>query len=246
MVIRDDKMCMSDISIIIPVYNHAHTLERSLRTLEDQTIQPKEVIIVNDGSTDNFNKVIENLKTTLPLQILEQDNKGANSARNFGLQSATGEYVIFWDADTIAQPYMLAKMLKAIQNNPEISYVYSQYKFGWKKMKSHIFDPELLKNFNYIDQTSLIRRSDLPVGGCDSSVKRFQDWDLWLAMLEKNKTGVFVPEILYKKITWGRKGISSWLPSFMFKIPWKIKAVQNYELARQVILQKHKLKNLQK
>ena len=236
---------MSSITVIIPVYNHAHTLEQSLRTLEKQTIQVKEVIIVNDGSTDNFNEVIESIKTTLPLNILEQDNKGANSARNFGLQSATGEYVIFWDADTIARTDMLEKMLKALQNNPKASYAYSQYKFGWKKMKSYIFDPELLKKFNYIDQTSLIRRVDLPTGGCDASVKRFQDWDLWLTMLENDKTGIFILEVLYKKITWGRKGISSWLPSFVFKLPWKIKAVRDYELAKQIILKKHKLKNLQ-
>ncbi len=234
---------MANISVIIPVYNHAHTLEQSLRTLEKQTIQVKEVIIVNDGSKDNFNEVIENIKTTLPLKILEQDNKGANSARNFGLQSATGEYIIFWDADTVARPDMLEKMLKTLHDNPKVSYTYSQYKFGWKKMKGRIFDPELLKKFNYIDQTSLIRRTDLPASGCDASVKRFQDWDLWLSMLENNKTGIFIPEILYKNITRGRKGISSWLPSFVFKLPWKMKAVRDYESAKQIILQKHKLKN---
>ena len=55
---------MANISVIIPVYNHAHTLEQSLRTLEKQTIQVKEVIIVNDGSKDNFNEVIENIVAT--------------------------------------------------------------------------------------------------------------------------------------------------------------------------------------
>lgn len=233
---------MSNISVIIPVYNHAHTLERSLRTLEKQTVRVKEVVVVNDGSTDNFNEIIKQIKTTLPLKILEQDNKGANAARNFGLKIITGEYVIFWDADTVARPDMLKKMLEALKNHPKASYAYSQYKFGWKKMKSHIFDPKLLKKFNYIDQTSLIRRADLPARGCDASITRFQDWDLWLTMLENNKTGIFVPEVLYKKITWGRKGISSWLPSFFYRLPWRTRQVQQYEKAKEVIKNKHKIK----
>ncbi len=230
---------MNEISVIIPVYNHAHTLERSLRTLARQTIVTKEVIIVNDGSTDDFHEVIKKLKTTLPVKILEQENKGANAARNFGLQFATGEYIIFWDADTIARPEMLKKMLDALKNNLQASYAYSQYKFGWKTMRSHDFDSVLLQKMNYIDQTSLARRSDLPVNGCDTSLKRFQDWDLWLTMLANKKTGVFIPEMLYKKITWGRKGISAWLPGFMYRLPWKSKRVKEYESARKIIQKKH-------
>lgn len=233
---------LEEISVIIPVYNHAHTLERSLRSLAAQTIKPLEVIIINDGSTDNFNEVIKQIKKNLPIKIIEQENKGANAARNLGWQMTTGDYIIFWDADTVAQPEMLEKMFQALKNNPQASYAYSQYKFGWKKMTSHIFDPKLLQKINYVDQTSLVRRSDLPSGGCDASLRRFQDWDLWLTMLEDNKTGVLVPEVLYKKIVRGRKGISSWLPKFIFKLPWKIEQVKEYEKAREIILKKHGLK----
>lgn len=232
---------MNEISVIIPVYNHARALRRSLRTLENQNIIVKDVIIIDDGSTDNFDDTVKDLKTKLKIKILKQTNKGANAARNFGLSFATGEYVIFWDADTLAKPDMLKKMLDAIEKNPKISYAYSQYRFGWKKMKSHYFDPVLLKKINYIDGTSLVRRLDLPDGGCDAKLKRFQDWDLWLTMLENNETGIFVPEVLFKKITWGRKGISSWLPSFLFRLPWKTRAVKDYEEARQIIYTKHKL-----
>jgi hypothetical protein len=134
---------------------------------------------------------------------------------------------------------MLIKMLSALQNNPQASYAYSRFKFGWKKMKSHEFEPELLKKINYIDTTSLIRRADFPIGGFDESLKRFQDWDLWLTMLVNKKTGVFVPEVLFKKIVNGRRGISSWLPSFIFKLPWKTKKVLEYKKAKEVILKKH-------
>ncbi|OGH90192.1 MAG: hypothetical protein A2537_03520 [Candidatus Magasanikbacteria bacterium RIFOXYD2_FULL_36_9] len=76
----------------------------------------------------------------------------------------------------------------------------------------------------------------------DESIKRFQDWDLWLTMLEQNKIGIFVPQILYKKIVHGRKGISNWLPSWLYKFPWKIKKVADYEQAKEIIFKKHGLR----
>ncbi|MFA5062062.1 MAG: glycosyltransferase family A protein [Patescibacteria group bacterium] len=233
------------ISVIIPVYNHAHTIKKCISDILAQTYQPIEIIIVNDGSTDNFQQAISDLKNS-DIKIFSQENKGAPSARNLGFAQSKGEYVIFWDADTIARPDMLEKMYKALRDNSETSCAYSKFKFGWKTMQSHEFDPGLLKKLNYIDVTSLVRRSALTdlrpsAGPWDESIKRFQDWDLWLSLLEKNKTGVFVPEVLYKKVVGNRKGISAWLPSFMYNLPWKIKKVADYEEAKAIVLKKHGL-----
>lgn len=231
------------ISIVIPVFNHARVLKRCLESVFKQTCGPLEVIVVNDGSTDNFTKTMNDIilvkaeKTTLI--VLNQENKGASAARNRGFKKSNGDYIIFWDADTIAKPNMLEKMLFVLQNNSRASYVYSQFKFGWKKIKSHEFDPILLKKTNYIDTTSLIRRADFPTSGWDESLNRFQDWDLWLAMLAQNKTGVFAPEVLFKKIVGRRKGISSWMPSLAFKLPWKNKRIFEYERARKIVLKKY-------
>ncbi|MFA7653608.1 MAG: glycosyltransferase family A protein [Candidatus Magasanikbacteria bacterium] len=227
------------ISVIIPVYNHAHTLERCLCSVASQTHRPLEVIVVNDGSTDNFSRVYKNIKLSLNIKLINQENKGAPAARNRGFKESHGDYIIFWDADVVAKPDMLAKMLAALKNNSQVSYAYSQFQFGWKKIKSNFFDADLLKRVNYIMCTSLIKRVDCPVW--DELLKRFQDWDLWLTMLEQNKTGVFVPEVLFKAIVGGRVGISNWLPSFMYKLPWKTKSVKRYEVARETILRKHHL-----
>lgn len=201
---------------------------------------------MDDGSTDNFNETIETILKkdwiqNLSIRIVRQKNLGAGAARNRGFKESKGDYVIFWDADTIAVPLMLDKMLAALQSNPAASYSYSQFRFGWKKIKSRPFDAVSLKQNNYIDTTSLIRRSDvLPF---TEDLKRFQDWDLWLSMLEKGKFGIFIPEVLFKKEVGGRKGISEWLPSFFYHLPWKTKAVKEYEAARQVILRKHSLRS---
>lgn len=240
------------ISVIIPVYNHAHTLKKSIECVFRQTYRPLEVIVVNDGSTDNFDEVAEEcLKLTEKqcigegslLSILSQPNSGAPAARNRGFAASRGEYVIFWDADTIAQPDMLQKLYTALQEHPEASYSYSQFKFGWKVIKSQEFDAEKLKQVNYIDATSLVRRSALSEKPWDESLKRFQDWDLWLSLLAQGKTGVFVPEVLYGKVVGGRVGISNWMPSFIYKLPWKTKRVRRYEEAREVVLRKHRLIN---
>ncbi len=249
------------ISIIIPVYNHAHTLGRCLLSVEKQTYRQLEVIIVNDGSTDDFNKVIKHIKTriSIPIKVITQNNTGAAAARNRGFKEATGGYVIFWDADTVAKPEMLTKLKAALDRRPEASYAYSQFTFGWKTIKSQPFKVSDLMRVNYIDTTSIIRRSALAsypyqgeagrglpssahaCGPFDESLKRFQDWDLWLTLAEQNKTGTFVPEVLFKKIVSGRKGISSWLPSFVYRLPWKTKKVKEYEAAKKKILRKHRL-----
>ncbi|HLC70266.1 MAG TPA: glycosyltransferase family 2 protein [Patescibacteria group bacterium] len=230
------------ISVIVPVYNHAHTLERAVDSIFNQTHRPLQVVIVNDGGTDNFSKVMDKIKInypTLDLQVINQDNSGAPAARNRGFKEAKGDYVIFWDADTIGEPFMLEKMVETLENNAAFSYAYSQFKFGWKVMKSQEFDPVTLQKFNYIDGVSLIRRAD--VIPWDESLKRFQDWDLWLTMLEQKKTGINIPEVLFSKIVKGRKNISAWLPRFVYKLPWKTKAVRAYEEAREVVLKKHGL-----
>jgi len=253
---------MQLISVIIPVYNHAHTLKRSIESVFNQTHRPLEVIVVNDGSTDNFEEVVKDclhltdqrcIGAGSILSIISQENAGATAARNKGFAVSKGEYVIFWDADTLSNPQMLQKMYAYLQKHHDASYAYSQFKFGWKRIKSHSFDESLLKKLNYIDITSLIRRNSLtPLfkeglgevnGPFDTSLKRFQDWDLWLSLLEQNKTGVFIPEVLYEKVVGTREGISTWLPAFFYQLPWKTKEVKKYESAKEIIVKKHHLKS---
>jgi len=236
------------ISIIIPVYNHALIIRKSLATIFDQTYRPLEIIIVNDGSTDSFkackDKILASCEAQdcddeLSLKIINQENKGAASARNIGFKESKGDFVIFWDADTMGNSLMIEKMFQTLQKHKEVSYVYSKYKFGFKTMKSQVFNSDDLKKYNYIDTTSLIRREDFV--GFDETLKRFQDWDVWLTLLEKNKKGIFIPEILFKKIIAKRKGISSWIPHFMYKLPWKSKKVQKYFESQAIVLKKHEL-----
>ncbi len=246
---------MAKISVIIPTYQHGDTIEMCLLSLFNQTFKDFEIIVVNDGSTDNTAQILEKYvdricrrissayAEEILLRVIHQENRGAPAARNRGFRESSGEFVIFCDADVNAKPEMLAKMLETLKKHPEASYAYSSFMWGRKKFGLHKFDGEALKKMNYITSTSLIRRAHFP--GWDESLKKFQDWDLWLTMLKQGHIGVWIPEFLFT-IKPRRTGISHWLPSFMYKIPWERlgwmpKEVKKYKEALKIIKNKHSL-----
>ena len=133
---------MSDlVSVIIPTYNHAATIRRAVESVFFQSYAPIELIIVNDGSTDNTGYVLDSIAkdkkySRLNLKIVTTENLGAPSARNRGFRESTGEFIIFWDADTTGDNRMIGKMVAVLQASPDVSYAYSGFKFGFKKFKS--------------------------------------------------------------------------------------------------------------
>lgn len=240
------------ISIIIPTYQHSNMILNTLESILNQTHQDFEVIIVNDGSTDKTKELLNDYLTKLSkenqqrIKIIHQERRGANAARNRGWQESRGDFLFFCDADVVLRKDALEKMIKTLEAHPEASYAYSSFKFGWKIFPLWPFNAEKLKKIPYISINSLIRREHFP--GFDENLKKFQDWDLWLTMLEKGWIGIYIPEVLFtakpRKI-----GISFWLPTFVYKIPWHIfpfkffkpKAIKDYEEGMKIIKEKHGL-----
>ncbi len=105
------------ISIIIPCYNAAKTLSRTLNSIREQDYKDLEIIIVNDGSTDNTLDIAEKYSTIdSRIRVITQDNGGVSVARNNGLKNATGKYVVFIDADdNYTTPYALSKMMTRLK-----------------------------------------------------------------------------------------------------------------------------------
>jgi glycosyltransferase involved in cell wall biosynthesis len=237
------------ISIVIPTYNAAKTINNTLDSILNQTYKNFEIIIVNDGSTDETVKLLNSYITKLSeddrrkIKIINQENQGSNPTRNRGAAEAKGEYLLFCDSDLTMKPDMLEKMLDALKINPAKSFAYSSFKLGWKLFQLWPYTAERLRQMPYIHTTSLIRREFFP--GFDNQIKRLQDWDLWLTMLEQGHEGVYIPEILFK-LEPSRLGISQWLPKIIYKIPWQklgleIKSVKKYEEAVKIIKEKHHL-----
>ncbi|MFA7244853.1 MAG: glycosyltransferase family A protein [Candidatus Magasanikbacteria bacterium] len=233
------------ISIIIPVYNRAEIFDKSLLSATQQNYENKEIIVVDDGSVEgNVERGMRNVKKNINVNIsyYRQENKGAPVARNKGFELSKGDYVIFWDADIEAESNMLNKMAKILDEKQDVNFVYSSFNLGKKKMLAQKFSPIQLQKNNYIHTSSLIRREDFPM--FDEKLKRFQDWDLWLTMVELGKKGEWIDEYLFTIISTGI--ISGWLPKFAYKKPWKnlpwwSEKVKKYENARNIILKKHHL-----
>ena len=228
------------ISIIIPTYNSAQTLAKCLEHIFKQTYKNIEIIIVNDGSIDNTQQVLKKYQDKL--KIINQPNQGAPAARNRGFRESKGEYLLFVDADVYLKPNCVLKMYQTLQQNPKAAYAYSSFKWGWKKFKLWEFNAEKLKQMPYIHTCSLIRRESFPKYGFDESLKRFQDWDLWLTMLESNHHGTWIPEILFTTST-KKNTMSSWIPAFIYNhFPWiDKKRIKAYNNAKNIILKKHHL-----
>jgi len=235
------------ISIIIPTYKEAPYLIKTLDTILVQTYQDFEVIIVDDGLTDEARKKTKSyLIGKNKIKLLKQEPAGAPAARNRGFRESKGEFLFFCDDDVILKKDALEKMVKALKEYLEVSYIYCGFYLGWKIFPSFDFDANKLKKMPYISGVSLIRREHFL--GWDESLKKFQDWDLWLTMLEKGYKGFHIPEALFKAIP-KREGMSFWLPKFFYKLPWSVfpfklfkpRAIEEYEEGMQIIRNKHKL-----
>lgn len=231
------------ISIIIPVYNQAKKLELTLKSILQQDFKDWELIIVNDGSRDKpeavFTSVLEKFNVENRFLFLNQENKGAPAARNRGYRKAQGDYLFFCDADASLLPGALSILFQALQAQPQVSYAYSSFLWGRKLFKLGPFDPSRLQREPYIHTMSLIRASDFPDQAWDESIKKFQDWDLWLTMMESGKSGVWVNKVLFKIAPGGH--ISSWLPAFAYKLLPFLPSVKKYKEAMAIIKKKHGL-----
>jgi len=105
---------MVKVSIIVPAYNVESYIEKCLESLVNQTLEEIEIIVVNDGSTDNTKLKIENFLSRYPdkIKYLEKENGGLSDARNFGIPSANGKYIGFIDSDDYVELNMFEKMYK--------------------------------------------------------------------------------------------------------------------------------------
>jgi len=232
------------ISIIIPVYNQAQKLAHTLASIAKQTFLDWELIVVNDGSTDNpeqvFTNFVSNVKLDNRFIFLNQTNGGAPSARNHGWQKSQGDFLFFCDADAVLKNNALELLLDALNSNPDASYAYPSFNWGHKLFKVGEFDADRLKKEPYIHTMALIRRKDFPTVAWDESIKKFQDWDLWLTMLENSKYGIWVDQVLFTVTPGGT--ISSWLPGFAYKLMPFLSSVKKYNEAKEIILKKHGFK----
>ena len=118
---------MPKIAVIIPVYNNSFSIATTLSSALQQTFTDFEVIIINDGSTDQSLKIIEQY-TDDRISIFTQENKGVSAARNLGIEKATAPYIAFLDADDFWFPNHLEELYLLIQDFPDCGMYCNRYK----------------------------------------------------------------------------------------------------------------------
>ncbi len=178
------------ISVIIPTYNEEKVITKCIKSLQDQTFKDFEIIVVDDGSTDKTFEVLSQLKIiNLKLQILRQQHKGPGAARNLGVQHASGEILVFVDADMTFDKSFLKNLVVSVISG-ESKGTFSKYEYvsnwdnvwarcwninqGWQEKRRH---PENYPNAQPVFR-AILKKEFNKVGGFDPTRGYMDDWSL--------------------------------------------------------------------
>lgn len=139
------------ISIIIPVYNSEKYLKRCLNSIKNQTYQNYEVILINDGSTDNSQKICkEYANHDNRYIVISKENSGVSDTRNIGINNATGKYITFIDSDDELEDYHIFNLINLLETNESEMAITSFYKVtGVKKVQIDQSDNKLTLTNKY-------------------------------------------------------------------------------------------------
>lgn len=161
------------VSVIIPVYNGGRYLGAALRSVFRQDYGPTEIIVVNDGSSDNSAEVAVSFKDII---YFYQENRGVAAARNTGIAAATGEFIAFLDADDIWRKNKLTLQIDWLLNHPQIGYVTAKFRNllekgidqpKWLKHE-HLIEDQVGGMPNLVVRKSVFQRTGLFDTGCRS------------------------------------------------------------------------------
>lgn len=183
------------VSVVIPTYNRAHLLPKAIQSVLNQTYQDLEIVLVDDGSTDNTEEVIKDFKDERIRYIRHNQNKGASAARNTGIRESRGKYIAFQDSD---DEWFLDKLKQQIEafadTSPEVGIVYSGfYRIEADKkiylpndhlpQKEGNIHNELLEG-NFVGTPTVLVKKECFENKkyFDENLPALEDWELWIEL----------------------------------------------------------------
>ena len=203
-------MASKSVSVVIAFYNGSRWIERALESLQNQTIPPNEVIVVNDGSSEDELGFLVGLQQRFNFQILNQENSGQSAARNLGVSKATSDYICLLDQDDYYLPKHNQILLETADfEDPKFGFSYgdlwrsneagqilSHSSINVKIKHPHTSLNTLVgKNMFIVPSATLISRTAfLAVGGFDPELRGFEDDDLFLRFFLAGYSNRFTPE----------------------------------------------------
>ncbi|MCF8524918.1 MAG: glycosyltransferase family 2 protein [Rhodoluna sp.] len=203
-------MASTSVSVVIAFYNGSRWIKRALESVQNQTMPPNEVIVVNDGSSEDELGFLVGLQQSFNFQILNQENSGQSAARNLGVSKATSDYICFLDQDDYYRP----KHNECLLANADFEDLKFGFSYGdlWRsdeagRILSHssvnadIEHPHTSlntlvgKNMYIVPSATLISRTAfLAVGGFDPKLRGYEDDDLFLRFFLAGYSSKFTPE----------------------------------------------------
>ena len=200
------------VSTLIPCYNQARYLGEALESVFKQTYPLIEVIVIDDGSTDDIDGALKRYRGRPGLQVLQQENQGLANARNRGISVAQGAYVQFLDADDWLHPEKIARQVAILAANPDVGLVYSDYYLVYNDVDLSVEDtvaarcadpcnPDLFLTWwiqgvfppcAAMVQTAWIQRA----GPFNPNLPAYEDYELWLRMSALGLRARYLPERL--------------------------------------------------
>jgi len=199
---------MNDISLVVPTYNRALLLKRALESVAMQTQLPDEIIVVDDGSTDDTAKMIK--KEFPGVVYIHQKNSGVSAARNLGIQKASHEWIALLDSDDEWLPEKLATQVSVIENKPGESYLVHSNEI-WIRNGNRVNQMDKHEKYGgwifehclpmcVISPSSVLVKKSLlyEAGLFDEQLTACEDYDMWLKICARYPVN-YLPQPLIKK-----------------------------------------------
>ena len=207
------------VSIIMPTFNSSKTIFDSINSVQSQTYQNWEMIIIDDGSTDNTKDIITPFLSDYRIKYLRQLNSGPSIARNNGINKAKGKYLAFLDSDDIWKPNKLELQLNYLKKNPDCCLIHTNYStfesntqnskpFRQTSWFSNWDENERLLMFDTIGTLTVLTETQLikNLGGFNNDLHGTEDWDLWIRVSKEGKISKLNDDTAFYRIH--PKGIS--------------------------------------
>lgn len=195
---------ISEISVVIPLYNKAAEIERTLGSVLGQSVLPREVIIIDDGSTDGSAEIVERMATPL-VRLLRQENAGVSAARNRAIEMASGRWVALLDGDDWWKPDYLSAMARLIERYPDCGAYGSAFyvdngaglvEGDTPKCEGIVnFFEESMRRYVLIPSATILRRDlVMQMGGFPVGMRMGEDQYLW-TRIARVADVAFTPEL---------------------------------------------------
>jgi len=187
------------VSLIIPTFNSGRLVVEAIASALAQTLPPDEIIVIDDGSTDDTQERLAQFSP--PVRCIRQENQGVAAARNRGLAEATGDVIAFLDADDVWFNRKLELQLAALAEHPEICMLGTRV-INWPAgaapsvaadtdlpIGKVLWERLVVRNY-FVTSSVIVRRSALEkVGGFDPALRGPEDYDLWIRLAETAQVG---------------------------------------------------------